>query len=65
MNLLKLEIPKPKFINEGLMFNIISNMQTKEEIINKIKDLQNYEIVVKNYHKKPIAIKIIGHINIK
>ena len=65
MNLLKLEIPHPKFINEGFMFNIISNMQTKEEIINKIKDLQNYEIIVKDYHKKPIAIRKIGHINIK
>ena len=47
------------------MFNIISNMQTKEQILNKIKNIKNYKMIIKDYHKKPIKKRKIGHINIK
>ena len=43
------------------MYNIISNMQTYEDIIDKIK---NNTIIYKNYHKKNITIRKIGHINV-
>ena len=65
MNLLNLNIPSLKFFNEGIMFNIISNMQTKEQILNKIKNIKNYKMIIKDYHKKPIKKRKIGHINIK
>jgi 5-(carboxyamino)imidazole ribonucleotide synthase len=60
-SILDLDIIKPKFITQGIMYNIISNMQNYEDIIDKIK---NNTIIYKNYHKKNIGIRKIGHINV-
>jgi len=60
-SILDLDIIKPKFITQGIMYNIISNIQTYKDIINKIK---NNNIIYKNYNKKNIGIRKIGHINV-
>ena len=60
-SILDLDIIKPKFITHGIMYNIISNMQTYEDIIDKIKD---NNITYKDYHKKHIGVRKIGHINV-
>ena len=63
-SILDLDIPKLKFIKDGYMYNIISNMQTEKYIVNiynKIKEI--YDIKIKNYNKKSVGIRKIGHIN--
>ena len=59
-SILNLNPTIPRFINNGIMYNIISNMQTSQDIISK--EYNNY--VIKDYHKKSIGIRKIGHINI-
>ena len=48
------------------MYNIISNKQEEGEILKKILkdgDKKKYSLVYKDYNKKPINIRKIGHIN--
>jgi len=59
-SILDLDIIKPKFITKGIMYNIINNMQNYEDIIDKIKD---NTIIYKNYYKKNLGTRKIGHIN--
>ena len=59
-SILDLDIIKPKFITQGIMYNIISNMQNYEDIIDKIKD---NTIIYKDFYKKKIGTRKIGHIN--
>ena len=59
-SILDLDIIQPKFITKGIMYNIISNMQTYQDIINKIK---HKTITYKDYYKKNIGIRKVGHIN--
>jgi len=63
-SILDLEIPKLNFIKNGYMYNMISNLQTEEDILKiyeKIK--KKYEIKVKKYNKKPLGVRKIGHVN--
>ena len=63
-SILDLQIPQLKFTKEGYMYNMISNLQNENEILNiyhKIKD--KYYIKVKKYNKEPLGIRKIGHIN--
>ena len=63
-SILDLEIPKLNFIKNGYMYNMISNLQTEEDILKiyeKIK--KKYEIKIKKYNKKPLGVRKIGHIN--
>ena len=63
-SILDLEIPKLNFIKNGYMYNMISNLQTEDDILpiyEKIKD--KYNIKIKKYNKKPLGIRKIGHIN--
>ena len=62
MNILDLDIIHPKFIRNGIMYNIISNMQELDDITKLIN--KNDQIVIKKYHKKDIGIRKIGHVNI-
>ena len=62
MNILDLDIIQPKFIRNGIMYNIISNMQELDDITKLIN--KNDQIVIKKYHKKDIGIRKIGHVNI-
>ena len=63
-SILDFDIPDLKFIKIGYMYNIISNFQTEEHILNiyeKIK--KKYKIKIKKYNKEPLGIRKIGHIN--
>ena len=53
---------QPKFIHHGIMYNIISNMQEFNDITKLIN--QNDQVIVKEYHKKSIGIRKIGHVNV-
>ena len=59
-SILDLDIIQPKFITNGIMYNIISNIQTYQDIINKNK---HNTITYKDYYKKNIGIRKVGHIN--
>ena len=61
-SILNLNPTIPRFINNGIMYNIISNMQTKDNILDSITKNINY--IIKDYHKKSIGIRKIGHINL-
>ena len=61
MNILDLDIIHPKFIRNGIMYNIISNMQEFNDITKLIH--KNDQIIIKEYHKKGIGIRKIGHVN--
>lgn len=64
-SILDLEIPKLNFIKNGYMYNIISNLQTEEDILKIYEKMKKkYEIKVKKYNKKPLGIRKIGHINL-
>ena len=43
MNILDLDIIHPKFIRNGIMYNIISNMQELDDITKLINKNDNYE----------------------
>ncbi len=60
-SIIDLKIVEPKFIYNGEMYNIISNMQPYNSIINK---LNNKTIIIKKYNKKEIGIRKVGHINV-
>ena len=65
-SILDLYIPNPIFIYNGIMYNIISNKQEEGEILKKILkdgDKKKYSLVYKDYNKKPVNIRKIGHIN--
>lgn len=63
-SILDLEIPKLNFINNGYMYNMISNLQTEEDILKIYEKMKKkYEIKIKKYNKKPLGVRKIGHIN--
>ena len=46
------------------MYNIISNLQTREDILNEYEKIKwEYYLKIKNYNKKSIGVRKIGHIN--
>ena len=64
-SILDLEIPKLNFIKNGYMYNMISNLQTEEDILKIYEKMKKkYEIKVKKYNKKPLGVRKIGHINL-
>tara|TARA_Y100000591_G_scaffold248434_1_gene219544 strand:- start:831 stop:1910 length:1080 start_codon:yes stop_codon:yes gene_type:complete len=64
-SILDLEIPKLNFIKKGYMYNIISNLQTEEDILNIYETMKKkYEMKIKKYNKKPLGVRKIGHINL-
>ena len=64
LSILDLNIPQLKFIRNGFMYNIISNLQTREDILNEYEKIKwEYYLKIKNYNKKPIGVRKIGHIN--
>ena len=67
LSILDIPIPKLQFKCDGRMYNIISNMQTKENILTKVNNTENdkKKIIIKDYHKKHIGIRKVGHINVK
>jgi 5-(carboxyamino)imidazole ribonucleotide synthase len=63
-SILDLEIPKLNFIKNGYMYNIISNLQKEEDILDIYEKMKaKYEIKVKKYNKKLLGIRKIGHVN--
>jgi len=62
MNILDLDIVHPKFTRDGIMYNIISNMQEIDDVTKLIH--KNDQIIIKRYHKKEIGIRKIGHLNV-
>ena len=47
------------------MYNIISNLQSNEDILNIYEKIKtNYNMKIKMYNKKAIGIRKIGHINL-
>ena len=63
-SILDLEIPKLNFIKNGYMYNMISNLQTEEDILKIYEKMKKkYEIKVKKYNKKPLGVRKIGHVN--
>ena len=63
-SILDLEIPKLKFIKNGYMYNMISNLQTEDDILTIYQNIKDkYNIKVKKYNKKPLGVRKIGHIN--
>jgi len=63
-SILDLEIPKLNFIHNGYMYNMISNLQTEEDILKKYEKMKKkYEMKVKKYNKKPLGVRKIGHVN--
>ena len=64
-SILNLEIPKLSFIKNGYMYNIISNLHTKEDILDKYEELkEKYAMKIKMYNKEAIGVRKIGHINL-
>ena len=64
-SILDLDIPKLDFIKNGYMYNIISNLQSNEDILNIYEKIKtNYNMKIKMYNKKAIGIRKIGHINL-
>ena len=63
-SILDLEIPKLSFIKNGYMYNMISNLQTEEDILNIYEKMkEKYDIKIKKYNKKPLGVRKIGHVN--
>ena len=63
-SILDLEIPKLSFIKNGYMYNMISNLQTEEDILKIYEKMKKkYEIKIKKYNKKPLGVRKIGHVN--
>ena len=63
-SILDLEIPKLNFIKNGYMYNMISNLQTEEDILKKYEKMkEKYEMKIKKYNKKPLGVRKIGHVN--
>ena len=63
-NILDMDIIEPKFINNGIMYNLISNMQNEENLEEILNDYEEKNIKKKLYNKKEIGVRKIGHINI-
>ena len=64
-SILDMEIPQLVFEKNGYMYNMISNLQTEEDIRNIYeKQLKNnFDIKIKKYNKKPQYKKNYIHIN--
>ena len=63
-SILNLEIPKLNFVKNGYMYNMISNLQTENDILTIYEEMkEKYDIKVKKYNKKPVGVRKIGHIN--
>jgi len=63
-SILDIEIPKLYFIKNGYMYNIISNLQSEEDVLKIYEQFKSkYKIQIKKYNKKPQGIRKIGHIN--
>ena len=64
-SILNMNIPIPKMVN-GEMYNIISNMQSYENIIEilKEKNVPKKNIFYHDYYKEPIGMRKIAHINV-
>ena len=44
-SILDLEIPKLSFIKNGYMYNIISNLHTKDDILDKYEEIKKKNIL--------------------
>ena len=63
-SILDLEIPKLNFIKNGYMYNMISNLQTEDDILNIYEEMkEKYDMNVKKYNKKSLGVRKIGHVN--
>ena len=63
-SILDLEIPKLSFVKNGYMYNMISNLQTEDDILNIYEKMkEKYDIKIKKYNKKPLGVRKIGHVN--
>jgi len=64
-SILNINIPIPKLI-EGEMYNVISNMQSYEKVMEilKKKNVLKKNIFYQDYYKEPQDIRKIGHVNI-
>ena len=64
-SILQMNIPTPNMY-DGKMYNIISNMQTYDDVMKELKErnMANKNIFYKYYHKEPRKIRKIGHINV-
>ena len=64
-SILDMDIIEPKFIYEGVMYNLISNMQMECNLIDELNRYDTEQIKTKKYNKKEIGVRKVGHINIK
>ena len=47
-----MDIIEPKFIYEGVMYNLISNMQMECNLIDELNNYNTEKIKIKKYNKK-------------
>ncbi len=63
-SILDMEIPKLNFKRNGYMYNMISNLQSEEDILNIYEQIKEYyDIKIKRYNKKSVGVRKIGHVN--